>query len=153
MMGGVRGAIVVIGAVLAVVPLSVGEATADTPLQLRSRLGDFCLDTPNGNIFTPAVINPCDGSESQRWNLNGAGQIESAAFPGACLTIPGESWWVHSQPCGDFYTEHWNVQPNGQVTTTIGACLTVLGGANAGTQVSTRACVADAPDQGWDSVP
>jgi hypothetical protein len=153
LMDGVRRALVVVGAVFAVAALSAGAASADGPVQLRSRLGNFCLDAPNGNIFTAMVINPCDGSESQRWNLNEAGQLESVAFPGACLTIPGQSWWVHVQPCGDFYTENWNIQPNGQVTTNFGACLTVLGGANPGTQVSTRACVADAPDQAWDSGP
>jgi hypothetical protein len=153
LVSGVRRGLVVVGAVLAVAVLSAGAASADGPVQLRSRLGDSCLDAPNGAIFTPMVINPCNGSDTQRWNLNAAGQLESVAFPGACLTIPGQSWWVHVQPCGDFYTEHWSIQPNGQGTTNFGACLTVLGGADPGTQVSTRACVPDAPDQAWDSAP
>jgi hypothetical protein len=153
LISGVRRALAAIGAVFAVAVLCAGEATADGPVQLRSQLGDLCLDATNGAIFAPSLINPCNGSDSQRWNLNGAGQLESVAFPGSCLTTPGQSWWVHLQPCGDFYTEHWSIQPNGQVTATFGGCLTVLGGADPGTQVSTRACVGNAPDQAWDSAP
>jgi hypothetical protein len=52
----------------------------------------------------------------------------------------------------DWFTENWSIQPNGQVTNVSGACLTVLGGANPGTWVSTRGCNADAPDQEWDVV-
>jgi hypothetical protein len=152
LVGGIRRALVVVGAVFGVAALSAGEASADGPVQLRSRLGDFCLDTPSGVIMTPAVINPCNGSDFQRWSLTAAGQIESVAFPGACLTMPGESWWVHVQPCVDAYVQHRSVQPNGQVTTVFGACLTVLGGPGPGTLVSNRACIPDAPDQAWDSV-
>jgi Ricin-type beta-trefoil lectin domain len=152
LMGGVHRALVMVGAVFGVAALSAGEARADGPVQLRSRLGDFCLDTPTGNMFTPTVINPCNGTDFQRWNLTAAGQLESVAFPGACLSQPGESWWVHVQPCVDWFTQQWTIQPNGQVTTTFGACLTVLGGPGPGTNVSTRFCTG-APDQAWDSVP
>lgn len=104
-------------------------------------------------MFSATVINPCDGSPSQRWNLNGARQIESVAFPGMCLNMPSEQWWAAVRPCVGSYIEQWTIQPSGQVTTDFGACLTVLGGANPGTWVSTRGCNADAPDQGWDVVP
>jgi fructose-1,6-bisphosphatase len=57
-------------------------ASADGPVQLRSRLGNFCLDRPDANMFSATVINPCDESQSQRWNLTAAKQIESVAFPG-----------------------------------------------------------------------
>lgn len=150
--GGARRALVVVGIVFGVAVLSAGVASADGPVQLRSRLGNFCLDTPSGNAFTPTVINPCDGSESQRWNLTTAGQIESAAFPGACLAMPEESWGVHIRPCADWPDSHWNIQPNGQITNVFGACVTVLGGPGPGTLVSTRVCIADAPGQAWDSV-
>jgi hypothetical protein len=153
LMGSVRRALVVVGAMFGVVALSAGVASADGPVQLRSRLGNFCLDRPDGNMYAATLINPCDGSQSQRWNLNGAGHIESAAFPGMCLNMPGEQWWAAVRPCMDWFTEQWNIQPNGEVTTVTNGCLTVLGGANPGTWVSTRFCNADAPDQQWDVVP
>lgn len=152
-MAGARRALVIAGAVLGVAVLNVGVARADGPVQLRSRLGDVCLDAPSGSWFTPVVINPCNGSDFQRWNLTAARQLESVAFPGECLNVPGESWWAHLQPCVDWISQHWNIQPNGQVTNDLGGCLAVLGGANPGTWVSTRWCNADAPDQQWDSVP
>lgn len=151
--GGVRRALIAVGAVFGVAVLSAGVASADGPVQLRSRLGNFCLDHPDGNMFSATVINPCDGSDSQRWNLTAAGQIESVAFPGMCLSMPGQQWWAAVRPCMDWFTENWSIQPNGQVTNVSGACLTVLAGANPGTWVSTRGRNADAPDQEWDVVP
>jgi hypothetical protein len=64
--------------------------------------------------------------------------------------MPGESWFSHLGPCLDSYAQHWSVQPNGQVTSGVGACLTVLGGPDPGTWVSTRFCNGD-PNQAWDA--
>ena len=153
--GSPRRALVVVGAVFGVAMLSAGVARADDSVQLRSRLGDFCLDTPSGNYMTPTVINPCNGSASERWNLTPAGQLESVAFPGQCLSTPGESWAAHMQPCVDWITQKWNIQPDGLITSpgTLNGCHTVLGGPGPGTMVSTRLCDAGAADQQWDSVP
>src|SRR5262245_55327944 len=78
--GGVRHALVAIGAVLGVALVSAGVSSAAEPVQLKSRLGDWCLDGPGNNTAT--VLNSCNGSSSQRWILNSVGQIESVAFPG-----------------------------------------------------------------------
>ena len=80
-MGGVCRAIVASGAIFGVALLSAGIASAAEPVQLKSRLGDWCLDGPNGNN-TATMVNPCNGSKSQLWVFNSAGQIESVAFPG-----------------------------------------------------------------------
>lgn len=151
LMGFVRRALVVVGVVFGLTLPTVGEARADGPVQLKSRLGDVCLDAPSGSWVTAVVINPCNGSDFQRWNLTPARQIESVAFPGECLMHPGQSWWAHLQPCIDWMSQYWTIRPNGQVTSDFGGCLTVLGGPAPGTWVSTRAC-GDAPDQTWDSV-
>jgi hypothetical protein len=45
-MGGFGRALVAIGTAFGVAMLSAGAASADGPVQIRSRLGDFCLDTP-----------------------------------------------------------------------------------------------------------
>ncbi|AKN16722.1 hypothetical protein MHAE_16956 [Mycobacterium haemophilum DSM 44634] len=152
---GVRRVLAVVGVACGVAALNAGVASADGPVQLRSRLGNFCLDTPGDSwavVITPTVINPCNGSDFQRWNLTDVGQLESVAFPGKCLAMEN-NWWVHVLPCIDFYTEKWTIQPNGQVTTYLNACLTVSGGANPGTPVTASlSCNADAPDQGWDVI-
>jgi hypothetical protein len=151
--GAVRRALFIVGAVVVVAVPSAGVARADDQVQLRSRLGDFCLDTPNGGYLSPVVINPCDGSSSQQWNVHGDGQIENVAFPGACLSLPGQSLWVHTEPCTVWFTQQWTIHSDGRVTTDFGGgCLTVLGDPGPGAFVSTRFCFADAPDQGWDSV-
>ena len=97
LMGGVGRALVVVSTVFGVATLSAGAASADGPVQLRSRLGELCLDAPGGSWFTAVVINPCNGSDFQRWNPNGR-QLESVAFSGECLTMPGESWFSHLGP-------------------------------------------------------
>lgn len=146
--GVVGWALAIVGTVLGVAVLGAGAAVADGPVQLRSRLGDVCLDAPSTSIYTAVVINPCNGSDFQRWNLNG-GRLESVAFPGECLTIP-DGFFSHLVPCIATYAQNWGLQPNGQVT--VGwYCLTVLGGPAPGTWVSTRWCNGD-PNQGWDSV-
>ncbi|BCI91603.1 hypothetical protein NIIDMKKI_68090 [Mycobacterium kansasii] len=81
----------VVGAVFGVAVLCAGTASADGPVQLKSRLGDFCLDAPSGSWFTPVVINPCNGTDFQRWNVNGDREIESVAFPGSACNNRGES--------------------------------------------------------------
>jgi Ricin-type beta-trefoil lectin domain len=86
LMGGVRRALVAVGAVFGVALLSAGVASAAGAVQLKSRLGNWCLDGPNGNN-TATMVNPCNESKSQLWNFNSAGQIESVAYPGACVSI------------------------------------------------------------------
>jgi hypothetical protein len=149
-MGGVGRARVVVGTVLGVALLSSGAASADGAVQIRSQLGDLCLDAPSFIGDIPVVINPCNGTDFQRWNLNGR-QLENAAFPGKCLTAPG-SGAVHIEYCRDAFIQHWSFQPNGQVTSDFGNCLTVLGGPDPGTRVAARWC-GGGPGQGWDSVP
>jgi hypothetical protein len=61
LIGGVRQALVVVGAVFGVALLSAGLASAADPVQLKSRLGNWCLDGPNGNN-TATMVNPCNGS-------------------------------------------------------------------------------------------
>ncbi|WP_204079590.1 RICIN domain-containing protein [Mycobacterium riyadhense] len=152
-MRGVRRVLILVGVLLGVAALSAGVASADGPVQLKSRLGDYCLDAPSGSWFTAIVINLCNGTDFQRWNLTADRQLESVAFPGECLNVPGESWWAHLQPCVDWISQHWTVQPNGQVASELGGCLAVLGGPDPGTWVSTRWCNPDAPDRQWDSAP
>lgn len=82
LVGGVLRVLVVVGAVFDVAVLNAGAASADGPVQLKSRLGDVCLDTPSGSWFSPLVINPCNGTDFQRWNLTDDRQVESVAFPG-----------------------------------------------------------------------
>lgn len=141
------------GAVFGVAILCAGTAGADGPVQLKSRLGDFCLDAPSGSWVSPVVINPCNGTDFQRWNVNGDREIESVAFPGECLQQPGESLWAKLNPCTNWISQHWTIQPNGQISNDLGGCLAVLGGPGPGAWVSTRWCNADAPEQQWDSVP
>jgi Ricin-type beta-trefoil lectin domain len=83
---GVRRSFVGVGAVLSVALLSAGVASAAGPVRLKSRLGDWCLDSPNGNNAA-TMINACNGSKAQLWNFNSAGQIDSVAFPGTCASI------------------------------------------------------------------
>lgn len=48
LVGGVLRVLVVVGAVFDVAVLNAGAASADGPVQLKSRLGDVCLDAPVG---------------------------------------------------------------------------------------------------------
>jgi hypothetical protein len=146
--GPARRALLLVGALCGVAALSAGGAHADGPLQVRSRIGDACLDAPAANWLTPAVINPCNGTDFQRWNLTGDGRLESAAFPGQCLGV--DSSRTRLMPCWN--SQRWTVQDNGQITAILGGCLTVLGGPGPGTWVATRICNGS-PEQGWDLVP
>jgi Ricin-type beta-trefoil lectin domain len=155
LMGGVRRALVVVGAVFGVALLSAGVASAADPVQLKSRLGNWCLDGPNGSN-TATMVNPCDGSKSQLWVFNSAGQIESVAFPGNCVNISdaADTTPVNLLPCQtNSNNQRWNAQPNGQVTSALGPCLNISGGvANPGTPVIAYHCIADVADEQWDSV-
>jgi Ricin-type beta-trefoil lectin domain len=150
-MGGIGRALGIVSTVLGVAMRSAGAAGADGPVQIRSQLGDVCLDAPSLIWDIPVVINPCNGTDFQRWNLTGR-QLENAAFPGKCLTMPVESGALHIEYCRDAFVQHWSIQPNGQVTSDSGSCLTVLGGPGPGTRVAARWCNGD-PGQGWESVP
>ena len=117
-MVGVRRALVVAGAGIGVALLSAGVASAAGPVQLKSRMGNWCLDGPNGDT-TQTMINPCNGSKSQLWVFNSAGQIESVAFPGDCVTISdaADDTPVIVLPCQtNVNNQRWNTQANGQVT-------------------------------------
>jgi hypothetical protein len=154
LMGGMRRALVVAGAGFGVALLSAGVASAADPVQVRSRLGNWCLDGPNGRD-TPAILNPCNGSKSQLWNFRPDGQIESLAFPKQCLGInnPADLTPVVLSPCrNDGNYGRWTTQPNGQITSSLGPCLNVNGGvANPATPVIAFQCNADLDEQ-WDSV-
>ena len=156
LMGGVRRALVVVGAVFGVALLSAGVASAADPVQLKSRLGNWCLDGPNGNN-TATMVSPCNGSMSQLWAFNSAGQIESVAFPGDCVTISNtaDNTPVILLPCQiSADNDRWKQQTNGQVTSALGPCLNVFGGvAQPGTPVIAYHCIADVADEEWDSVP
>ncbi|OBJ09819.1 hypothetical protein A5659_19785 [Mycobacterium sp. 1165196.3] len=149
LVGEARRALVLLGTVFGLAMLGAGGASADGPVQLRSRLGDACVDGPGSGWLAPVVVNPCNGADSQRWTLSGIGRLESAAFPGQCLNSDGTGA-AHLVACWD--SQRWNVQPNGQITAVLGGCLAVLGGPDPGTWVSTRWCNGD-PGQGWDIVP
>jgi hypothetical protein len=118
-------------------------------------MGNWCLDGPNGNN-TATMVNPCDGSRSQLWVFNPAGQIESAAFPGHCVNISNtaDTTPVVLSTCQTTSNnQRWNTQPNGQVTSALGPCLNISGGvADPGTPVIAYHCIADVADEEWDSV-
>src|ERR1700744_2182666 len=105
--GGVGRALVVVSTVFAM--LSAGVASADGPVHIRSRLGDTCLDAPSWIGDVPVVINPCNDSDFQRWNLNG-GQLENVAFPGKCLTDPQKGSSVHLEMGRGAMVQNWNFQ-------------------------------------------
>jgi hypothetical protein len=155
LMGDARRALVVFGAVFGAALLSAGVASAAPPVQLKSRVpGNWCLDGPNAN--NAIVVNVCSGSNTQLWNFNSAGQIESVAFPGQCMSISdaADGTPVILSPCQASATNgRWTAQANGQVTSTLGPCLNVFGGvAQPGTPVIAYHCLADVTDEQWDSV-
>jgi hypothetical protein len=155
LMGGVCRAFVVVGAVLGVALLSAGVASASDPVQLKSRLGNWCLDGANGNNAA-TTVNPCDGSNSQLWVFNSADQIENVAFAGDCLSISdaADATPVILTPCQtNTNNARWNPQTNGQMTSALGPCLNVFGGvAQPGTPVIAYHCIPDVADEEWDSV-
>jgi hypothetical protein len=154
LMGSVRPALVV-GAVLGVALLSAGVASAADQVQLKSRMGNWCLDAPGGSS-TATVINPCDGSQSQLWVFNPGGQIQNVAAAGNCLTIgnAADTTPVILSTCqANSNNQLWSTQPNAQVTSALGPCLNINGGvANPGTAVIAYHCIPDVADEEWDSV-
>jgi hypothetical protein len=156
LMGGVRRALVVGGAVVGSALMSAGVAGAADPVQLKSRLGNWCLDAPGGSN-TATVINPCNGSQSQLWVFNPGGQIQNVAVAGNCLSIANatDTTPVILSTCQtNSNNQLWNTQPNGQVTSALGPCLNVNGGvANPGTAVIAYHCIPGVTDEEWDSVP
>ena len=155
LMGGMRRAVALVGVAFGVAVLSAGMASAAGPVQLKSRMGNWCLDGPGGNK-TATVLNACNGSNSQLWVWNSAGQIESVAFPGNCVSInnTADNTPVILSSCQpDANNQQWNSQPNGQLTSALGPCLNVSGGvANPGTPVIAYHCIPDVADEQWDSV-
>jgi Ricin-type beta-trefoil lectin domain len=154
-MGGVGPVLVAAGAVFGVALLSAGAASAADPVQLKSRLGNWCLDAPGGSN-TATMVNPCNGSKSQLWSFNSAGQIESVAFPGQCVSISdaADNTPVMLSRCQtNANNVGWSLQSNGQITSVLGPCLNVFGGvAQPGTPVIAYHCIADVDDEKWDSV-
>lgn len=155
LIGGVRRVLVVVGAVYGVAVLSAGVASADALFHLKSRLGNWCLDTPDGNFNTAVVVNPCKGSQSQLWNFDIPGRIRSVAFPGACLTI-GElnQWLVTVVPCQMGGLQRWGIEPDGHVNNGLGSCMNVSNGApNPGAAVIGLNCAFGGSGAEWDSDP
>lgn len=152
--GGCRAGVVA-GAAFGVALLGAGVASAADPVQLRSRLGNWCFDGPGGNNAA-TVVNPCNGATSQRWVFNSAGQIENLAFPGQCVSISSaaDETPVVLAPCqATVDTQQWTHQANGQITSPLGPCLNVFGGvANPGTAVIAYHCIPNVEDEQWDSV-
>src|SRR3954454_23163827 len=145
-----------IGAVLAAALLCAGTANAAGPVQLKSRLGNWCLDAPNGPN-SAAMVNPCDGSKSQLWVFNPAVQIENAAFPGYCVGIrdAADNTAVTLAACQPNANNlRWNPHPDGRLISALGRCLNVSGGvAQPGTPVIAYHCIADVADEQFDSGP
>ncbi len=148
-----RRAVVGAAAGVGVALLTAGVASAADPVQLKSRLGNWCFDAPNGSN---TMVNPCDGSRSQLWVFNTAGQIESVAFPGNCVSISGavDNTPVMLAPCRTNADNlRWTSQLGGQLTSALGPCLNVFGGvAQPGTPVIAYHCIADVDDEKWDAV-
>lgn len=153
--GGVRRTLVLVGATFGVALLGAGEASADDPVRLKNRLANLCLDGPSGDFNAATVLNPCDESETQRWNFNSDGTIGSAAFPGTCLALGVvNQWLVTLVPCTGWISQRWTLQPNGQLANGIGPCLSAgFGNPNPGTAVNRLNCGLDGPGQEWDQVP
>lgn len=144
----------VLGAAVAVALLSAGVANAADPAQLKSRLGNWCLDGPNG-ADTAAVVNPCDGSPSQRWVPKPSGQIESAAFPGNCIGIgsAADETPVLLSRCQPTDTQRWTHRSDGKIVSALGPCLNIFGGvARPGTPVIAYHDIPGVEDEEWDSV-
>jgi hypothetical protein len=140
----------VVGAVFAGAITFAAEAAADGPVEIKSRMGDACLDAPSDAWPTHVVVNPCNGADFQRCNITGDQRLESAAFPGKCLNFPHDIEAIRLVSCWN--SRHWSLQPDGHITAALGGCLTVLGGPDPGTGVGSRTC-GGGPEQGWDSVP
>ena len=156
LMGDARRALVLLGAVFGAALLSAGVASAAAPVQLKSRVpGNWCLDGPTANKAT--VVNLCNGSKTQLWNFNSAGQVESVAFPGQCLTIanPADNTPATLASCStNANNSHWTHQPTGEITSALGPCLNLSGGVgNPANPVIAYRCFANADDETWINIP
>ena len=156
LMGDMRRALVVFGAVVGAAVLSAGVASAAAPVQLKSRVpGNWCLDGPTASNAT--MVNLCNGSNTQLWSLNSAGQIESVAFPGQCLSIanPADNTPATLVSCStNADNEHWTHQPSGEITSALGPCLNLSGGVgNPANPVIAYRCFPNADDETWDNIP
>jgi Ricin-type beta-trefoil lectin domain len=100
-MGAAGRVLVVASTVLGAVQLSAGAAGADGSVHVRSRLGDVCLDAPSWIGDVPVVINRCNDSDFQRWNLNDR-QLENVAFPGRCLADQQKGAGLQLEMCRGF---------------------------------------------------
>ncbi|KAA8964976.1 RICIN domain-containing protein [Mycobacterium sp.] len=142
------------GAVSGAGLLLAATAGAADPVQLKSRMGNWCLDAPNGTN-TATVVNACNGSKSQLWVFGPAGHLQSVAF-GQCVTIsnPADDTSVVLAPCqSDAANQHWDRQPTGQITSALGPCLNIAGGvAQPENPVIAYHCIADVDDEQWDTV-
>ena len=156
LMGDARRALIVLGAVFGAALLSAGVASAAPPVQLKSRVpGNWCLDGPNANNAT--MVNLCNGSHTQLWNFNSAGQIESVAFPGRCLSIasPADNTPATLVSCStNTNNERWTHQPTAEITSALGPCLNLSGGVgNPANPVIAYRCFPNADDETWDNIP
>lgn len=155
-LAGAGRALAVVGAVFGAGLLSAGVASAADPVQLKSRLGgDWCLDAPDGND-TATMVNPCNGAKSQRWLFTSPGQIQSAGFPGQCVSISdaADATPATLSPCqADANNQRWTYQTDGHITSDLGPCLCVSSNvANPGTPVIAYHCIVHIPDKEWDIV-
>jgi hypothetical protein len=98
LISGVRQVVVVVGAVFAGAMPSAGEATADAPVAFRSRLGDVCLDAPNGGWPSTsatgqlATTTMTPGGWSATSGIRGwTGAFSSAPTASAVSFSPGPS--------------------------------------------------------------
>ena len=151
-----RRALVVVGAVSAAALLSAGVASAAPAVQLKSRVpGNWCVDGPNANNAT--VVNVCNGSNTQLWYFNPAGQIESVAFPGQCLSIASaaDNTPATLVACStNANNQRWTHQPTAEITSALGPCLNLSGGVgNPANPVIGYRCFPNADDETWDNIP
>lgn len=156
LMGYARRALVVLSAVFGAALLSAGVASAAPPVQLKSRVpGNWCLDGPNANNAT--MVNVCNGSKTQLWNFNSAGQIESVAFSGQCLSIANaaDNTPATLVSCStNANNQRWTHQPTAEITSALGPCLNLSGGVgNPANPVIAYRCFPNADDETWDSIP
>jgi len=156
LMGDARRALVVLGAVFGAALLSAGVASAAPPVQLKSRVpGNWCLDGPNANNAT--MVNLCNESKTQLWNFNSAGQIESVAFPGQCLSIasPADNTPATLVSCDtNANNQRWTHQPTAEITSALGPCLNLSGGVgNPANPVIAYRCFPNADDETWNNIP
>lgn len=153
---GLRRGVAAAAAVSAIAALSPAIANAAEPVQLRSRLGsNWCLDAPNG-AGTQAMVNPCAASPSQRWILNPAGQLQSAAFAGECLSVADgadRTPALLARCQAGSVNQRWTHQPDGKMTSAFGSCLNIFGGVAApGTPVIGYHDIPGVEDEQWDAV-